>query len=578
MPDNRSQRRRAAEAHRSGAVQTLAIPAVIYLALFVALNPHLPGHFSTDFYFRGVDGFQNVWNLWWVNKAVLELHTLPWWTNYLHHPVGTTLAGHTLNPFNGLLAIVLLPFLSLVQTYNAIVVFSFVTGGVTAFLLCRKMTESYSGSLLGGAIFTFSSFHFMHMDGHLQLTALEWIPLFLLCWMRVCDQRTWGRAAAAAATLWLVGLCDLYYFSYCVIAGGLFVAWRAWSDREWLFLIRPSPWPVALGFVAPTLATTGVVLGALVYQHATDPFFGTHSPRDLSMDLLSPFVWGYYWRFRDTVTWWSSLSKYVTEASVHVGWSVVALAIYGWRQRSRAAIRYGAFWLVVVAFFGVMALGPNLKIGGHELKIAEISFMGHDDVNPIVLPYAVLWLVFPPWRLAGVPLRMMVMVQLATAVLAAAGWQALSTSPHRLRRVIGFAMLAAIAIEYLPYPQPVTPAAVPSYVAALKTLPAGAVIDLASNGPQALYYQTVHEKPIAFGYISRTPTSVDQADMGLARLILDGAWDEAARANGFHYVVKRDRAASVMIRGLDLTVLPPIDASREVFRDGDVAIYQFQVE
>jgi hypothetical protein len=223
-----------------------------------------------------------------------------------------------------------------------------------------------------------------------------------------------------------------------------------------------------------------------------------------------------------------------------------------------------------------MALGPNLKIGGHELKIGDgISMMGHDHVNPLVLPYAVLWLVFPPWRLAGVPLRMMVMVQLATAVLAAAGWQALLTSPHRLRRVMASALLAAIAIEYLPFPQAVTTTEVPSYVTALKTLPAGAVIDLASNGPQALYYQTVHEKPIAFGYISRTPTSVDQADMALAKLVLDGSWEQAARANGFHYVVKRDRAADVMIRGLDQAALPAIDPSREVFRDGDVAIYRF---
>ena len=82
-------------------------------------------------------------------------------------------------------------------------------------------------------------------------------------------------------------------------------------------------------------------------------------------------------------------------------------------------------------------------------------------------------------------------------------------------------------------------------------MPAGAVIDLASNGPQALYYQTVHEKPLAFGYISRTPTSVDQADLALARLIVDGAWDDAVRTNGFRYVVRRDRAAQVMIRGLD---------------------------
>jgi hypothetical protein len=141
--------------------------------------------------------------------------------------------------------------------------------------------------------------------------------------------------------------------------------------------------------------------------------------------------------------------------------------------------------------------------------------------------------------------------------------------------VLAILALAVVAVEYAPYPQPVTQPTIPPYVRALGALPDGAVIDLASSGPQALYYQTVHQKPIAFGYISRTPGSVDQADLALSRLILSGAWDEATRANGFRYVVKRDRAATVMIRGLDGAALMPIDAKREVFRDGDVAIYQF---
>lgn len=567
MPNNRSP--------LSEVARLCVGPGVLYLALFFAVNPQLLTAFSNAFYFGGLDGYQNVWNLWWVNKAARELQTLPWHTTYLHFPVGTTLVGHTLNPFNGAIAILLLPVLSLVQTYNTLVIFSFVTGGITAFWLCREMTGSYGGSLLGGAIFTFSSFHFMHADGHLQLTALEWIPLFLVCWIRFCERRTWGRGVAAALMLWLVVLCDLYYFAYCVIAGGLFVLWQARSERDLWFLLRPSPAPVALGFILPALLTSGILLGSLVYQHATDPFFGTHSPRELSMDLLSPFIWGYYWRFRDAVRpLWQPLSKYVTEASVHLGWSVIALVVIGWRQRAKLPLRHAGFWAILILFFGMMALGPNLRVGGYEFGIGSgVSFMGHEHVNLLVLPYAILWLIFPPWRLAGVPLRMMVIVQLAVAVLAAAGWQARFAS----RRSIGLAalVLALITIEYLPYPQPVTRPAVPAYVEQLKSLPAGAVIDLASNGPQALYYQTVHEKPMAFGYISRTPTSVDVADQALAHLITTGAWEEAARTNGFRYVVWRQVAADVMMRSVDGARLSPIDASHEVFRDGDVAIYQF---
>ena len=115
----------------------------------------------------------------------------------------------------------------------------------------------------------------------------------------------------------------------------------------------------------------------------------------------------------------------------------------------------------------------------------------------------------------------------------------------------------------------------PPYVSALRDLPRGAVLDLASNGPLALYYQTAHEHPIGFGYISRTPTSVDAVDQALADLILRGEWDRIAAEYHFTYVVKRDYAAEVMVRGLNQAPLPEIDASRLIYSADGVAIYRF---
>ena len=555
----------------------IAAPAALYFAIFFLLNPHLLGAFSTHYFFGGADGYQNIWNLWWVNKALTELGAQPWFTTFLHYPAGTTLIGHTLNPFNGLIAIPLLSFLTMVQSYNAIVVFSFVSGGVTAFLLCRAMTGAYAGSLVGGAVFTFSSFHYMHADGHLQLTALEWLPLFMLCWIRFCERPAIGHGVTAALVLWLVALCDLYYFAYCVFAGALFYLWQGRALGDVLFLLRPATVRATLGFLIPATVTSGVLVAALVYQHATDPLTGTHSPRDLSMDLLSPLVWGYYWRFRDWVQpLWFPLAKHVTEASVYVGLSVLALSIYAWRQRARVPVKYLGFWMIVALFFGVMSLGPNLRIGGIELTLGpRVSIMGHDDVNLLVLPYAVLWLLFPPWRLAGVPVRMMIMVQLVAALMAAGGVQALMSSTWKWKRAALAAVLAWVLFDYLPVPTRVTNPAMPSYVAALRDLPAGAVLDLASNGPLALYYQTVHEKPIALGYISRTPTSVDADDQALAAMILRGDWDRLAAERHFTYVVKRERAAEVMVRGLNGAPLPDIDETRRIYSDDGVSIYRF---
>ena len=559
-----------------GGITTFWVPAALYLATFLALNPLVVAQFSTHFLFSGPDGFQNVWNLWWVNRSAAEL-TLPWHTTLLHHPFGTTLLGHTLNPFNGLLAIGLLEVFTLVQTYNLIVIFSFVFGGLTAFWLCRAMTGSYAGSLVGGGVFTFSSFHVAHASGHLQLVALEWIPLFLLLWIRFCETPTAGRGAAAAAALCLVTLCDLYYFSYCVIAGAIFYGWTAWQRRDPLFLVRRSFWPAALGFLSIAAVTSGPLAGALLLQNASNPFIGTHSPRELAMDLLSPFVWSESSRYRNVVTLWRSLSPYHLEASVYVGLSVIGLAIYTLCSRAaRHGIRHLGFWLAVGGFFFVMSLGPNLHVGGHEISLGfRGTVLGRPDVNLLVLPYAVLWLVFPPWRLAGVPVRMMVMVHLASAVIAAGGIQALQSATSRWRRVLVAATIGLVILDLLPMPLGMTRPEVPAYVEALKRLPEGAVLDLASAAPQALFYQTVHEKPMLFGYISRWPRSVYDADQAIVRDILEGRWDQLAREYRVKYVVKRARAAEMLVQHLNGAPLPGIDASRRVYQDDDVSIYAF---
>src|SRR4030042_6248184 len=106
-------------------------PILLYLIMFCILTYPLIFKFPTHFFADTGDGLQNVWNIWWVNKAVTQLHQSPWYTTYLHYPHGTSLLGHTLNPFTGFLGIFLLKFLSLIETHNVIVLFSFVIGGVT---------------------------------------------------------------------------------------------------------------------------------------------------------------------------------------------------------------------------------------------------------------------------------------------------------------------------------------------------------------------------------------------------------------------------------------------------------------
>jgi hypothetical protein len=100
----------------------LVVPAMVYITIFCVLTYPLVTSFSTLFFTNSGDGLQNVWNLWWVNRAVTVLHVSPWFTSYLHYPTGVSLVGHTLNPFNGFLSVALLQVMTLVEAHNTIVV------------------------------------------------------------------------------------------------------------------------------------------------------------------------------------------------------------------------------------------------------------------------------------------------------------------------------------------------------------------------------------------------------------------------------------------------------------------------
>ena len=94
-----------------------------------------------------------------------------------------------------------------------------------------------------------------------------------------------------------------------------------------------------------------------------------------------------------------------------------------------------------------------------------------------------------------------------------------------------------MAFEYWPQPLPATLLTVPGYVQALRDAPPGAVVDAVSGQTWMLYYQTVHEKPIGLGYISRVPASVQAADQKLISLYQQGNFKALHDDFGFRYIL-----------------------------------------
>ncbi len=531
-------------------------PIIFYFIFFCILTYPLILLFSTHFFADQGDGLAHVWNIWWVNKALTELHQPLWQTRYLHYPYGISLIGHALTPFNGFMGILLLKFLTLIEAHNFIVVFSFVGGGLTAFLLAYYFTKSYWSSIIAGFIFTFSNYHFAHAEGHLKLVSLEWIPLFVLFWYILVAKPRIVTGIASAIVLFAVLLCSYYYFLYCVMIACLIVAWYGIQKKNIFFFLRKEHLIPFTAFFVGLLVTAGPLVASFLLLNMRDPLLGGHPAKLLSLDLLAPFIPGGHWRFAHlTHSYWSNLPGNIHESSVHIGLAVVCVLIFTWVKRRKFPAQGLKLWYFILIFFTVMGLGPVLHIWGWE-----VPFIG--------LPYELFEMVFPPLKVSGVPVRMMAMVMLSAAVISAMGFKVLFQKSRGKRLLTGL-LLIILFIEYLPKPIPASKIAIPPYINFLKDLPdSKGIADTTASPALALYYQTIHEKPMAFGYLSRIPRSVNIKDQKLRQVIRDKQYISLYRDYNIRYLVT-DADTDIVIK------YPSI---RMLYHDSKVKLYDLGAE
>jgi hypothetical protein len=471
----------------------VVLPTLVYFALFCLFTWPWITHFNRDFFTDVGDGLQNVWNMWWIDKSVGQLHVLPWFTTYLHAPWGVTLVGQTLNPINGFVGIILMHFMSLMQAFNVMITFAFIFGGLTMFWLCRYLTKAYVPSLIGGAMFTFSSYHFAHALGHMQLVSLEFIPLFVLLWWKLLIKPGYRLAVGAALALLLVLFCDYYYFLYSLLMAVFIAGYLLYRKDITIDAFRQKQnWRPLLVFVVLCLVLVAPLPVALLKANAHGGLVGAHDARTFSTDLASPFIDGGFWHFSSwTHLYWGHVRAYIAESTVYLGVSVWLLLVIAIWKRGKIH-RDVVFWIGVGLFFGILSLGPRLLVNG-------------DTIEHFPLPYALAEHIVPSLRLSGVPVRMMVMVTFAATILVAMVLAKVDIKKRRGQLLVGL-FCVVLAFEMWPMTLPLTPDTQPRYVIALKALPAGVVLDNAApDGSEQLLHQTSHEHKMILGYISRTP-------------------------------------------------------------------------
>lgn len=501
-------------------------PLLAYFLLTTVMTWPTVLHLTDGIPGDGFDGWQNYWNMWWVKKALLELGTTPFFTDYLYPPNGASLLFHTLNIFNSFWTLPIQLNFGLAIAYNAVVLVSFTLAGYGGYLLALDTLTRlrFTGpglrpaAFVGGLIFTMSPFHLAHLLGHMQVFSMIWPPFYVLWLMRTLHplpmdggRREVRNIALACLFLILATLVDWYHTLYLLIFTGLALLWTLNVQRKMFkrFTLRPLWLILAIGLGFAVVLSPLLVPMMRAARSTPELQTGLEQSIALSADLLAFILpsemhplWG---QWAKTIA--ENFSSTLSERLIFAGFVPLALAVFAigqsWRQQ------WVKFWVFITASFFILALGPYLHIGG---KIVSIGGW------PLPLPYLLLYHTVPFIGLTRSLSRYDLMVMLGLGVLVAIGLARLSgvrgqrpgardnASPFTIHNFLPFLAALLICFEFLAIPYPISKIDTPPFYFDLAQQPGDFTIaELPMNWdrPTPMLYQTVHGKRLLTAYTSR---------------------------------------------------------------------------
>lgn len=512
----------------------------VYLVVAIALTLPLAAHFSTHIPGAQVegleqDGYMFLWDYWWVRTAIEEPGLRVMETRFLFWPETVSLRYHTLVLLHSGAAALLQAGLTLIQTYNLLLLFSLAACAWGAFLLCRYVTGSAAAAAVAGLAFGFCPYMTTHALAHQNLIAAEWLAPLAYFALRALREGRLRYVLGAGVSWALVGLCDWYYFLYAAMLLVILLVTE--------IAARPRRWLPAVAAVAAALVMGAILLSPLLVPMLAERSRGGYMQQPLArgtalaaqpeLYLTPAFT---HPLFGDSATAsLHSLGVSRGEGTVYLGVVVLALALVGLLYRRRQT----APWVVAAVFFLLLALGPYLHVAGRgQFNALALLILGGPPGNgfdlpitsglssrlamlmagggsilsaqePIPLPYLWLWKYVPITRLAAVPTRAVLPGMLALAVCAAAGLQVIvRTMSRRAGRAAAGIAAALIVFEFLPAPYPMRDLQMPQFYRHLanrsSTFAVGEV-PLFGDYMVYMYYQTVHHRPLLAGHVSRLP-------------------------------------------------------------------------
>jgi hypothetical protein len=474
-----------------------SIIAILFGLLTVAMTWPVTWRLDQVLIGDDYDVYINMWANWWTREA-MEKGLDVYHTDYILFPRGANLIFFSFSHVNAALWLLLAPSIGRIAAYNVPMLLAYALSGLSMHLLVHHLTGSRRAGFVAGLVFAFCPYH-MYESGHPNLAAVQWMPLFVLSLHRVLyDAEAGPLRQPLLGALWFLLTALSGWHLMLLLAGwaAVYLVYEYWANRhDWV----PTASRRLILMVACIAASTSPFVWPIARDYlTTDATFATMEVQEgLGNDLLSFVV--PHWRhplLSSLVPGIVDSFGYAKRRPAYLGWAAIGLAAWAvaaMRRRSRV-------WLLSGLLFALLSLGLQVEVAGAS-----------------ALPFRLPWAV-PIIKVLRHPYRLNTLVFLSLAVLAGYGakslcdWVAGPGVGLRGRPLANgiLAFLSGILLfEYLIYPFPTTEPLHSTFARqlaqeqgdfAVADFPMGRQLD-----KRYMFYQTIHQKKIVGGFVSRAP-------------------------------------------------------------------------
>jgi hypothetical protein len=492
-------------------VNTCVLLAFIILTILLLYAPSFD--FLNQIPGDGGDGYQFLWDLWWVKHSTTELGTNPYFTNHLFYPDGHSLLFHSLIPLAGIITIPFQDSLGLFFSYNFVVILGYVLGGFGAYLLAKYYTDNTYISFLTGIVFTFSPFHLGHTLGHLNLISIGGIPFYILFLLKFRDTSNLRYAVFASVFLLISTFLGSFYYAFILFVFTIFFLLYDILLKRKIDFNRKFIYGLVL---IPTIFLT--VSGAITIPMVYTSLNGNNAYPEMTLDnqidnsadiisFLTPASDNYFFgKAIKNIRYNFGLEFEGAENRVYIGYTIVGLFAFAFYRYKNKMLKH-ALWLLLTGTFAILSLGPILKI------------MGSTDLGIPLLGFLIRYL--PGGTIFQSPSRFAVITYLGLGLLLAFSVKYIlenvsTMRKHKVLPIILIAVISSLVIaEYnmSPYPSRYESYVPPIYHQLKGVDEEFSVLTLPAHNSlvgKYMYWSTASEKPLVDGYLSRVDSEKKQ--------------------------------------------------------------------